>query len=179
MLAACVFSWLALALAFFDAESYWLPDLLTLPGIALGFFFRCAGDLALLPERAEVAALHAAFTLLEIVAAALLILLIRWLYFLVRHHEGMGLGDAKLMAMLAAWLGWQRMLLAFVLGIFLAATFAAAQLLPGISKQRVHDGKLDWARKMLPFGTFLCCGGLMSFFFGGRLIALYLALSGF
>jgi len=43
--------------------------------------------------------------LLAILAAAALILLIRWIYWLIRRHEGIGLGDAKLMALLAAWLG--------------------------------------------------------------------------
>ena len=43
--------------------------------------------------------------LLAILVAAAVILLTRWIYWLLRHREGVGLGDAKLMAMLAAWLG--------------------------------------------------------------------------
>ena len=42
---------------------------------------------------------------LSILAAAGVILVTRWIYWLIRRREGVGLGDAKLMAMLAAWLG--------------------------------------------------------------------------
>ena len=63
---------------------------------------------------------HAAMQrFLAILAAAALILLIRWLYWLIRHREGIGLGDAKLMALLAAWLGLPGALLAFALGVIL------------------------------------------------------------
>jgi len=46
---------------------------------------------------AELAAIS---SIKAILAAALLILLIRWAYWLIRRREGIGLGDAKLMAML-------------------------------------------------------------------------------
>ena len=59
--------------------------------------------------------------LLGIGGAALLILLIRWIYFLIRRREGIGLGDAKLMALLAAWMGLPLALLSFAIGVILAA----------------------------------------------------------
>ncbi len=67
--------------------------------------------------------------LLEILlAAAALILLIRWIYKLIRHREGLGLGDAKLMAMLAAWLGLPGALLSFAIGVCLGSLVAIAVL---------------------------------------------------
>lgn len=170
-----MYSWLLLALAFLDADNYWLPDLLTIPGIALGLVFRNFGDLLFSRHTVATATLSVAFTLLECASAALLILLIRWLYHLIRHEEGMGLGDAKLMAMIAAWLGWKHALLGFVLGIFIAAAFSIALLLRG---QPHDDAKPVWAQQMLPFGTFLCVGGLVSRFFGAQLIAYYLRAVG-
>ncbi len=178
LLATAVYSWLVLALAFLDAENFWLPDLLTIPGIALGLFFRHFGDLLFLRHDMRHAIRSIAISLLEIAAAALLILLIRWVYFLVRHEEGMGLGDAKLMAMLGAWLGWQRALLTFTLAIFLATAFATVLLLRGKPDENESPAQPAWARTMLPFGTFLCIGGMASYFFGGQLIAYYLRAVG-
>jgi len=62
--------------------------------------------------------------LIHILIAASLILLIRWLYKLLRHREGLGLGDAKLMALLAAWLGLAGALLSFALAAILGAAIA-------------------------------------------------------
>ena len=51
-----------------------------------------------------------------ICGAALIPLLIRWLYRAVRHKDGMGLGDVKLLAMIAAFLGFWPAVLAFFFG---------------------------------------------------------------
>jgi len=103
------------------------------------------------------------------ILAAVSILLIRWLYWLVRRREGLGLGDAKLMAMLAAWLGLEGAMLAFSIGCILGALAALAMLaLPSSRKDEPN-----WGLKKLPFGTFLCLGAIVSVFWGSQLIALY------
>jgi leader peptidase (prepilin peptidase)/N-methyltransferase len=112
---------------------------------------------------------------LEVLAAAGLILLIRWLYWLVRRREGIGLGDAKLMALLAAWLGLPGALLAFGLGIVLGA-LAAVVLLAVPSARRDSE---TWAFSKLPLGTFLCIGGIVSSLWGQPIIATYLRWAGF
>ncbi len=98
--------------------------------------------------------------LLAIAAAAGMILFIRLAYWLVRRKEGMGLGDAKLMAMLAAWLGLSGTLESFVLAI-LIATFAALLWLAVLIVRRDTEG---WATMPLPFGTFLCAAALFPIF---------------
>ena len=103
--------------------------------------------------------------------AAALILLIRWLYKLIRHHEGIGLGDAKLMALLAAWLGLPGALLAFVLAAILGAL--AALILLAIPNARTNPQ--SWATSKLPFGTFLCIGGIVSSLWGQLILATYSA----
>ena len=70
-----------------------------------------------------------------ILAAAGLILLIRWIYWLVRRREGIGLGDAKLMAMLAAWLGLPGALLSFAIGVVLGAIAALVVLRSAVNAQ--------------------------------------------
>ena len=107
--------------------------------------------------------------------AALLILLIRWLYRMVRRREGLGLGDAKLMAMLAAWLGLDGAMLAFSLGCILGALTAVALL----AMPQTRGGATSWAQKKLPFGAFLSLGAIICVFWGSQLIALYEHWAGF
>jgi leader peptidase (prepilin peptidase)/N-methyltransferase len=172
-----IFYWLLIALAVLDAENLWLPNAITLPGIALGFLL----TLLLSPLEdswwsvENTAASAARDDLLAIILAAALILLIRWLYWLVRRREGIGLGDAKLMALLAAWLGLPGALLAFGLGIVLGAV--AALVLLAIPSART-DSK-SWALTKLPLGTFLCIGGIVSSLWGQPILTAYLRWSGF
>ena len=113
-------------LAVMDAETLLLPDAFTLPGIVLGIIF--SG----LTGGWRAAGLSAACA----VGAAALILLIRGAYWLVRRREGMGLGDAKLFALIAAWLGpWQSLLVLF-LGVVTAAVFSLLSIWLGNSRQK-------------------------------------------
>jgi leader peptidase (prepilin peptidase)/N-methyltransferase len=176
-LADAVFYWLLIALAVLDAENLWLPDWITLPGIALGILFT---DLVVTlfgtPGSMKDAATHAALSsLLSILAAAGLILLIRWLYWLIRRREGIGLGDAKLMALLAAWLGLPGALLAFGLGVVLGAGAALALLALPKSQTETES----WGLRKLPLGTFLCVGGIISGLWGKPILAAYLRWAGF
>jgi leader peptidase (prepilin peptidase)/N-methyltransferase len=169
-----IFCWLLVGLAALDAEYLWLADAVTLPGIALGFAysFYWAGQSGW--RFVLSAAFWTAFgeRALVVVAAAGLILLIRWLYWLVRRREGIGLGDAKLMAMLAAWLGLPGALLAFVLGVSLGTVVALILLVKPASSDE------NWSAKKLPLGTFLCAGGIVSALWGQPLIAAYLRWAG-
>lgn len=160
--AAALLCWLLVALSALDAEYFWLPDWLTLPGIALGFVFTVFQSWMGSPPGLPANLLHAAWkSLLAILAPGGVILLIRLVYWLVRRQEGMGLGDAKLMAMLGAWLGLRGSLETFVLAIFLAAA-AALLWLPVLAFRRTTTG---WSTMPLPFGTFLCAAALMEVFY--------------
>jgi leader peptidase (prepilin peptidase)/N-methyltransferase len=178
-----IFFWLLVALAVLDFENHWLPDWITVPGIALGFTFRlfiimstALGSATDAYENVRYGAFGAALQrLLAILAAAALILLIRWLYWLIRRREGIGLGDAKLMALLAAWLGLPRALLAFGLSVVLGTLVAVVlRLLP--SAQR--DSESWWLSKF-PLGTFLCIGGIVSSLWGQPILSAYLRWAGF
>lgn len=177
------FYWLLVALATLDVEHFWLPDLLTLPGIAAGFLFTVAAGMldSKLPysnwpnaaqHSAGTAALHA---LLALVCAAGVLAVLRWTYRLIRKREGLGLGDVKLMALLGAWLGFSGAMLALVLGVSMGALAAVILLVLAAAKGRTES---MWLQK-LPLGTFLCIGGTISGLFGREIIAAYLRLVGF
>ena len=176
------FYWLILALAVLDAEQFWLPDRITVPGIVLGCLVSPIHAALALPSTANGpnnTAIHAvALALLSnvagVVLAAGLILLISWAYWLFRHRLGIGLGDAKLMALLAAWLSLPGALLAFGLGVILGAL--AALFLLAAPAGRSNTG--NWAIKKVPLGTFLCIGGIISSFWRGPIIAAYLRWAG-
>jgi leader peptidase (prepilin peptidase)/N-methyltransferase len=179
IVANIIFYWLLIALAMLDAEHLWLPNFLTLPGIVLGL------GAFLLPEAMEKywGGFYPKFPglfqniierIVAILAAAALILLIRWLYKVLRHRDGIGLGDAKLMALLAAWLGLPGVLLAFALGAILGAL--AAFVLLAIPSARTNPQ--SWATSKLPLGTFLCVGGVVSSLWGQPIINAYLRMVG-
>ncbi|QNI30234.1 prepilin peptidase [Alloacidobacterium dinghuense] len=151
-----VLCFLLLGLAVMDAESLFLSNAFTVPGIALGIVYSAIRG----GWRAAVLAVVSA------VAAAGLILLIRSAYWLVRKQEGMGLGDAKLMAMIAAWLGPWQTLLAFFLAMVAAAIFGLfwISLKKGGSMRTLQ----------LPFGSFLCAAAIYAVFQGQPILKWYL-----
>jgi leader peptidase (prepilin peptidase)/N-methyltransferase len=171
---AAVFALLDFALiglAALDAEHFWLPDVITLPGIVLGI-----GASALLGELGYTAPrpFQAVLSSAEAAAAGVALILLIWgLYWLIRRKEGIGLGDAKLMAMLGAWLGFAGVILSFGIGVVLGAMVAITVLFRGSS------GEGSWAGSKLPLGTFLCVGGIVSSLWGQELVGAYLRWAGF
>ena len=184
-LSQMILLWLLVALSILDFENLWLPDKVTIPGILIGF---ATTLLYAAVNSKRVFAFYGALELrsrfmwdivwqrlLAILAAAGLILLIRLIYWLIRRREGIGLGDAKLMAMLAAWLGLPGALLAFGLGVVLGSIAALVLLLLPAARKSTEG----WAHIKLPLGTFLCVGGIVSSLWGERMIAAYMRWAGF
>jgi leader peptidase (prepilin peptidase) / N-methyltransferase len=174
-------TWLLVALTALDAEHFWLPNWLTWPGLLVGILLNLVntGWRAAHSNDPETLGLHGSVWILGLcaigaVAAAALILLIRWTYWLIRRREGIGLGDAKLMGMLGAWLGLSGALLSFAIGVGLGAMFAIVMLaVPGARR-----GSETWLAARLPLGTFLCIGGIISALWGQAIIAAYLHWAG-
>jgi len=149
------------ALALIDIDSLIIPDGITLPGMAAGF-------LLALPKAFDhpIALVGPQASLLGMLCGAggLFLLAEAWLW--LRDEEGLGLGDAKMLALLGAFLGWQ--------GCIEALAFACvAGSLVGlvlIATRRAHG------KTRLPFGLFLALGGAGALFAGPGLVAKYLAL---
>ena len=108
-------------------------------------------------------------------AAPLVILLVRWVYRSLRGREGSGMGDAKLMLLVAAWLGLSYTFLGFVLGVLMAMVAAVIAL--ALRKKRKAGG--EWAFARPPLGTLLCVGGIVSALWGSSIIAAYLRWASF
>jgi leader peptidase (prepilin peptidase)/N-methyltransferase len=108
----CVLGWLLLALALADAAHLLLPDPLTLAVAVLG--------LVLAPVAPADALAGAAI-------GFLLLWAVRSAYRAVRGRDGLGLGDAKLLAAGGIWVGWQGVPLV-LLGAALATLAAAVAL---------------------------------------------------
>lgn len=154
-LAGALFCALLVALAGIDLEHYTLPDRLTLPGIALGVAAQ-----PLLPWGGVVPALIGA------AAGGALLVAVWGAWYLIRREHGIGFGDAKMLAMIGAFLGWKGMAVAFV-----AATAAGA----AVGVAALAAGRLG-RRGKLPFGFFLALGGVVGLFWGHRVADAYLGL---
>lgn len=89
--------------------------------------------------------------------------LVRELYYRLRHVEGMGLGDVKLMLMVGAYLGWQLSLLTIFLGSLLGAII-------GMLLIKFKGGNM---KMEIPFGVFLGPAAIISLFVGMPLIDWY------
>jgi len=176
-IATMVLLFLLVGIAVVDAEHFWIADRVVLPGIALGLALPLLFDSLLqMPLRWQSEFwIEMGERLLGVMAAAALILLIRWLYQLIRHREGIGLGDAKLMALLAAWLGLPGALLSLAIGAILGSLAALALLTVPASRRNSES----WATTRLPLGTFLCIGGIIGALWGQPLISAYLRWAGF
>lgn len=94
LLASCLLGWTLLTLAVIDAREMLLPDPLTLPLIPLGLLSVFALDPEKLP--AHSLATLGGFVLFEAIAR---------LYRRLRGRDGLGQGDAKLLAAGGAWVG--------------------------------------------------------------------------
>jgi leader peptidase (prepilin peptidase)/N-methyltransferase len=170
------FVFVLVGVAVLDAEHLWIADAITLPGILLALtvpilFASLSGEQ--LSFRSSVWT-QLGGRLFAALASALLILVIRWTYKLIRHREGIGIGDAKLMAMLGAWLGLSGALLSFAIGIMLGALFALIL----IAVPTAWRESETWSAAKLPLGTFLCIGGIISALWGQFLIDAYLHWAG-
>lgn len=157
-----VLCFLLLGLAVMDAETMRLPDAFTLTGIGLGAIYT-----ALLPAESLTQRLwHVGESLLWAFLAALILLTIRTIYQLLRHVEGIGMGDVKLLAMIAAWLGPGPTILALVLGTFATALFGVTALLAAPRHRRSLAARL-------PLGSFLCGAALYTIFAGQPILRWY------
>ena len=157
-------SWL-LALALIDLDTMTLPNPLTQSGLVLGLLYQ--GILGW--SQAEHISGAAIYVMGGIVGSIVGIWLLDTIFVvgtIAFGQQAMGGGDAKLAALMGAWLGWKYLLLAIFLACALGAFIGGGAMAIGWLKRRQH----------MPFGPFLALGTLIALFFGERIIATYLSI---
>jgi leader peptidase (prepilin peptidase)/N-methyltransferase len=142
-----------LVLFVIDLQHRILPNVITLPGIVIGFILSVA------TEPGWVA------SLIGLLAGGGVLLLIAEAYYRIRKEEGLGMGDVKMLAMIGAFLGWKLMLLTLVL-----ASFAGSVI--GVAMMAFGRGGMKYA---LPFGTFLAIAAVVASVVGDRIVAWYVS----
>ena len=147
-----------LILSLIDLDHQILPDVITLPGIALGL---AASFLPGSPVAPLTALLAAAGGWLAFAAVAKT-------YEKTRGVEGLGQGDWKLAAMLGAFLGWYKLLLTVLLA-------SVAGSVVGLLAIALRGRNMRYA---LPLGTFLGCAGVLVVFLGDVIVRWYRGLFG-
>ena len=128
-----------------DIEHQIIPDLITLPGIALGL---AVGTYTI----------GYADSLLGFFVGGGLFYLLA-----VLSNGGMGGGDIKYISAAGALLGWQKVLLVIFIGALLGSVVGVFQI--AVQKKT--------RKSLIPFGPFLATSTLITLFYGNSLIRLY------
>jgi leader peptidase (prepilin peptidase)/N-methyltransferase len=158
----CIFAALLIGLIFSDLETLILPDEFNLGGllIGLGFApfvpvpdstFALVSDIAGYPLGPRAASLAEAAFGAALPAGTLWLL--GWIFEKVRHKEGLGFGDVKMIAMVGAFLGLQGALVTVIVG-------SLAGSIIGLTYIKL-TGK-DPSTFPLPFATFLGAAALFA-----------------
>ena len=150
-----LFSATLVTISFIDLDHQIIPDVLSLPGIALGL------GTSLIPGNISWSE-----SLIGIILGYGSLFVIEVTFKHITGKEGMGRGDAKLLAMIGAWMGWKPLLPVILISSLTGAIIGSAALLLSGKGLRVK----------IPFGPFLALGALLYLFFGPELTSWYLAL---
>jgi leader peptidase (prepilin peptidase)/N-methyltransferase len=168
-----VLSAMLVMLAFSDAETRILPDEFTLGGLAVGIVFAffvpvpdsTAGVITnLLGFHLGAWQVSLAECALGVFLPAGSLWLGGWLFEKIRHKEGLGFGDVKMMAMIGSFLGVRGTLLTLIAGSLIGSIIGLAY---------IKATEQDASSYELPFGTFLAFAAILVAVAGGPLIDWY------
>lgn len=142
-----------IVITFIDLDHRIIPDVISLPGIVIGFaasfFLEAPGVLA-----SAIGIVLGGGILFGVAAA----------YLLLTGKDGMGGGDIKLLAMVGAFVGWKGVIVTLLFSSFIGAVSGIAFI--------IASGK---GRKYaIPFGPFLAAGALVYLFYGDFLVNWYI-----
>lgn len=138
---ALIFSSLLLICSVIDMQHMIIPDLISLPMIL---------------SSPLVALVHPELTMKSSLIGALVgglgVYFVAWLYILIRKKDGIGMGDAKLLAAIGGWLGYESLLPTVFMGSITGSFIGLAIIL----KRRKADLQTE-----IPFGPFLSLGAVL------------------
>lgn len=154
LLGESIFVSLLILIAFIDLDTFTIPNILSLPGIAAGLAF------SFLTPR-----LSWQDSLLGILLGGGFLYAVAVAYQFFRRQEGLGGGDIKLLAMIGAFLGSAGVLFTIMLASVVGA-------MAGIAVMRRTRAGLT---AMVPFGPFLSLGAICYLVWGQSLVHWYVS----
>ena len=151
-----IISLLFIIIFFIDLENFIIPDSLNFSIMALALFknFLPISNTSFIQDINQ--------SIIGGMAGYSIIWLIIYLYKMIKKIEGMGLGDAKLMAGIGLLFGWQ--CVPFVL--FISALLGLVFVLPSLINKQKN------MRSEIPFGPFIIAACLIYFTYGDFLYSL-------
>ncbi len=156
-IAAIVFVWATIALAFIDQATGYLPDQITLPLLWLGILVNVNGTFVSLRD-----------AVLGAVSGYLFLWSVYWIFKLIFRKEGMGYGDFKMNAAVGAFLGWTALPLVIVVSSVVGVVFGVAQMIAA-------KGGWRWGFRF-HFGPYLAIAGVVAMFWGPEITRRWLPL---
>ncbi|MBE0582578.1 MAG: prepilin peptidase [Desulfofustis sp.] len=135
-----------------DIHHQIIPDVISLPGIALGFLFSFVSTFVSWQD-----------SLIGLLVGGGFFYLISFSYYLIRKQEGLGGGDIKLLALLGAFLGWQSLL------FIIFASSLSGSIVGLIAMRSQKKG----GATRIPFGPFLALSGMTYLFFRAEINDLF------
>jgi leader peptidase (prepilin peptidase)/N-methyltransferase len=148
-----VFASALIVLFAIDLEHQILPDVITLPGILVGF----ACSLVLPPGPL--------MSFIGILAGGGVLWGIAEIWLRIRKVDAMGFGDVKMLGMVGAFLGVKSVLLVFILSSLIGGVIGASLM---------AARRASMATKV-PYGTMIAAAALIASLYGERIVAWYLS----
>jgi len=140
-------------IAFIDLNEQIIPDVISLPGIAIGFILSFF-----------VTYISFVDSILGIAVGGGIILIIGLGGSVIFKKEAMGGGDIKLVAMIGAFLGYRYIIISLFLGFFLGALTGIILIM----------AKIKSREDVVPFGPFIVLGSFITLLGGEQIISWYL-----
>ncbi len=161
-LKSCLFVSMLIGLVFSDLETLLLPDQFTIGGFWIGLvlsafipvsdsIFATVAALAGYAPGPRVAAVGE--SAMGGLLPAAIFWFLGWAFEKLRHKEGLGFGDVKMIAMIGAFLGLRGALLSIVLASVTGSVFGLAWIVAT---------RKDASTYQLPFGSFLGAGAILT-----------------
>ena len=146
-----------IAMSFIDIDHQILPDTMTLP---LVWFALICGYYSVFVDLPSA--------LLGALVGYLSLWSIYWLFKILTGKEGMGYGDFKLLAVLGAFVGWQKV------GLVILLSAGVGAVVGGLLLTIQGKGK----ETKIPFGPYLAAAGWITLLWGDSLISTYRNFAG-
>jgi leader peptidase (prepilin peptidase)/N-methyltransferase len=139
---------------FVDFEFQIIPDMITLPGIAVGLI-----------SSIFINPLGIVNSFIGFLVGGVSLLAVAYLGEWIFKKEAMGGGDIKMAAMMGAFVGWQKILLIFLGGALIG--LIASIFWMAVSQKVRH-------KRLIPFGPFLAIAALLTAAAGDQIIQFYI-----